>query len=118
MKHCIFTFRFQSGLRVFILSSIVLASAIAVSANEFAGLPEVRALTKGKPRDVQNFISRVAECHHWGGEEPYDEARKKEIMDAVKKAGCDEIDADKNKLLKKYKKRKSIVSAIKKSENL
>jgi hypothetical protein len=36
-------------------------------------------LKKGQPQDAALFIDRYVECNHWGGEEPYDAERKKEI---------------------------------------
>ncbi|MDR3345710.1 MAG: hypothetical protein LBS73_00910 [Campylobacteraceae bacterium] len=48
------------------------------------GFAEV-ARTEVYPDDVLKFIENYNECEHFGGEEPYDEARAKEIAQASEK---------------------------------
>ncbi len=68
---------------------------------------------KGLPKDAVSLLERIDGCDHFGGEEPYDEQRKKEILKAVTKLKCDNLNKDRNALLKKYKKQTSIVNKIK-----
>jgi hypothetical protein len=71
------------------------------------------AYVKGLPQDATAFLERVDGCDHFGGEEPYDEQRRKEILEAVTKLKCDSVDKDRDALLKKYKKQTQIVNKIK-----
>jgi hypothetical protein len=76
-----------------ILLTLVLAStSSALAAEEAANLPA----------DVKALVDRHEGCDHWAGEEPYDEARGKEIAAAVRKLKCDRIDKDVAALRRKY----------------
>jgi hypothetical protein len=66
------------------------------------------------PKDVTALLKRMDECEHWGGEEPYDDARKQEITEAVGRLKCDDVAKDRAKILKKYKKKPKIVDKIEK----
>lgn len=68
---------------------------------------------KGLPQDAVSLLERVDGCDHFGGEEPYDEQRRKETLEAVTKLKCDSVDKDRDALLKKYKKQSPIVNKIK-----
>lgn len=68
---------------------------------------------KGLPNDVVLLIQRMDNCDHWAGEDGYDEERAKEIEAAVSKLKCESIDADRARILKKYKSKKSVVNKIK-----
>jgi hypothetical protein len=72
----------------------------------------VDAIKKGQPEDVVQFINRHVECVHWGGEEPYDEERKKEIFAAVEKLGCLQLDDNERALRKKYAKDSGVLKAV------
>ena len=63
-----------------------------------------RALAKA-PREIGAYAERRAECEHWGGEEPYDKARAREIERAVRGLRCERLEADEKALLRKYAKR-------------
>lgn len=54
------------------------------------------------PQEVSAFLKRRSDCAHWGGEDPYDAARARQIAAAVKQLGCDRLDADEKRLLKRY----------------
>jgi hypothetical protein len=41
-----------------------------------------------QPAAVRQFIVRRAMCNHWGGEEPYDPKRRRQIREAVRDLGC------------------------------
>ncbi|GAB2880111.1 hypothetical protein GCM10027277_56670 [Pseudoduganella ginsengisoli] len=62
------------------------------------------------------FIDRYVECNHWGGEEPYDAERRKEILAAVTKLRCLQLDADEKALLKKYMSNPAVSRAIKQTK--
>ena len=58
-------------------------------------LPQA-ALASGSalPSEVTVLISRIVECNHWLGEEPYDAERKSDIEKAISVFGCENIDQD------------------------
>ncbi len=94
--------------------SVSLIFLIAISANA-AITPwdeKVNAYVKGLPKDVVALLRRMESCQHYGGEEAYDQARKKQIEVAVKKLRCDQLDADKEKALKKHAKQPAVVEKI------
>jgi|SRR5229473_4600445 hypothetical protein len=99
------------GFRYFLLLSLIAISP-KLYASDFDNLPEIKALQKGMPKDVQSFILRTAECTHWGGEEPYDKERANFIRRAVERAGCSRLDADEKRLRDKYKKNPEVSAAI------
>jgi hypothetical protein len=67
---------------------------------------------KGLPVDVVDLVERFGGCNHWGGEEGYSPARRKEIDDGVRKLGCARLDADTRRLKKKYAGRPRVVEMI------
>jgi hypothetical protein len=73
----------------------------------------IKAVKKGQPKDVALFMDRYVQCNHWGGEEPYDADRRKEILAAVTRLRCQQLDADEKALLKKYWNTPSVSDAIK-----
>ena len=67
------------------------ADALALAALLFAQQGDeaaLRARVAAQPPAIQSFIARRANCNHWGGEEPYDEPRRREIERAVRDLGC------------------------------
>lgn len=60
------------------------------------------ALLKNSPPDVVALVGRRLECQHWGGEEPYDAARRAEILAAVTHLKCGTLGADEEVLRRKY----------------
>lgn len=80
--------------------------------NAFPEFPEVTILKKDMPKDVCSFIDRTIECHHWGGEEPYNKERAKEIRKAVEKIKCNDLFEDGKKLRIKYKDNKVIIERL------
>lgn len=48
----------------------------------------LRARVDAQPPAIREFIVRRANCNHWGGEEPYDAGRRREIARAVRDLGC------------------------------
>ncbi len=94
--------------------SVGLICLLAVSAHA-AITPwdeKVNAYVKGLPKDVVALLRRMESCQHYGGEEPYDQARRKQIEVAVQKLRCDRLDADKEKALKKHAKKPVIIEKI------
>lgn len=55
------------------------------------------------PSDIAAYTQRREACNHWGGEEPYDKARRAEINRAVAKLNCEALDADEKTLLRRYR---------------
>lgn len=71
-----------------------------------------RGWRSGTPSDVVDLVERYGGCNHWGGEEGYNEERRKEIEDAVKSLKCDRLDADQRRLRKKYAHRPKALRVI------
>jgi len=90
----------------------------ANAANDFDNLMEVKTLQKGMPKDLVAFISKSAECSHWGNEEPYDKARAEFIRNAALKAGCSRLDGEEIQLRRKYRKNPKVLEIIKEAKNL
>lgn len=66
-----------------------------------------KKVSKNLPSGTENLISRITECNHWAGEDPYDKERAAYIIESVAKAKCDRIDKDKENLIKKNSKMKN-----------
>ncbi|MFP2905924.1 hypothetical protein ACLESD_12870 [Pyxidicoccus sp. 3LFB2] len=60
--------------------------------------------------DVVGFLDKKESCHHFGGEEPYDEERRKEILEAMQ--GCDALESRRKALLKKYRGNPSVQKVL------
>jgi len=98
------------------LSAFLLAGISSIACGD--ELPEVKALQSGMPQDVSSFISRVAECNHWGGEEPYDKERAEFISKAVDNLRCSKLEADEKYLRGKYQDKSKILNSIQKSKGI
>lgn len=77
-------------------------------------LDRIEQLAKSAPPDVAAFVSRMMECLHWAGEEPYDAARRREINRALRSLGCapDRLDRSASALRAKYSSESKILSLI------
>lgn len=64
------------------------------------------------PADVESFFSRLVECHHWAGEEPYDEERAKEIQAAAERLACARIEEDERALRLKYQAHREVIERL------
>jgi hypothetical protein len=71
-----------------------------------------RGWRDGTPADVVDFVERYGGCNHWGGEEAYNEERRKEIEDGAKRLRCDRLDADQRKLRKRYAHKPRVLGVI------
>lgn len=89
---------------------VLLLLAGQASAGELP--PDVVALQKGQPKEIQKFIERVFLCHHWAGEEPYDESRARQISEAIDKLRCDQLPKEEGRLRKKYKNKAKVLAAL------
>lgn len=118
--------RLQSRFAALYLGRLLLASTLAYfvpfpygnAATDFDDLAEVKILQKGMPKDVAGFVSKSAECSHWGGEDPYDKERAEFIINAARKAGCSKLFGDKIHLRRKYRKNPKVIETIEKAKNL
>ena len=54
------------------------------------------------PEDINQFLQRAETCQYFGGEEPYDDARRAEIENAMKQAECEWQSCSFHTLMKKY----------------
>lgn len=73
---------------------------------------ELCDLEQSVPRDVGQFMMRYASCEHWGGEEPYDAARRREIERAVRELRCDRLRTDEETLNRRYFDKPDILTSI------
>lgn len=71
-----------------------------------------RGWRNGTPPDVIDFVERYGGCNHWGGEEGYNEERRKEIEDGAMRLRCDRLDADEKRLRRRYAHRPRILRII------
>lgn len=77
--------------------ALLLAAATPMSDAQFD------AARRHAPKDVQAVVDRWEDCAHWGGEEPYDKERGREIDRALKALGCDRLPRDTLSLRRRYK---------------
>jgi hypothetical protein len=68
------------------------------------------------PPAVEAFLDRWEQCDHWAGEEPYDEARRKEIDAAFDKLHCESIAAERQRLQQRYKKDAAVMKALEETD--
>lgn len=61
---------------------------------------------------MSELVQRMVGCNHFLGEEPYDEARRKQIQDAIDSMRCSELPADKAGIRRKYRDNKNALDAI------
>lgn len=75
-------------------------------------LCDVQELKREMPPEVASLLSRIVECNHWGGEEPYDKERAREIGRAIERLRCSQLDRDETGIRDKYKNRKNMLLRI------
>jgi len=68
------------------------------------------------PTELFDYAGRRAGCAHWGGEEPYDAARRAEIARAVAELGCAALGADGAALRRRYADNPRILALIARAE--
>lgn len=98
-----------------IVQSIVLLMITAPAQAEpavDAPAPTLAERVAAQPKAVRKFIARRTECNHWGGEEPYDADRRREIERAVRGLRCDRLDRDEVRLLRRYKGRSALIELL------
>jgi hypothetical protein len=96
-----------------LFSLLLFIASTSACASAPAGDSKFTNYVRGLPSDVISLLERTNECHYWGGEEPYDADRAKQIAEAVEKINCDSIDADTKALTEKYKNKPKITDKIK-----
>jgi hypothetical protein len=65
--------------------------------------------TTSLPKDLSQWISRMTDCDHWAGEEPYDQQRAEEIKNAVDRLKCNDLQAEEAALRKKYRAKPEVI---------
>ena len=78
----------------------VFALAVLFCQPSFGDSPHPKAPNSILPEFIKSLPKRIQMCHHFAGEEPYDEERAKQIGEAVKKYDCLNVEKD---LKKAYK---------------
>jgi hypothetical protein len=76
------------------------------------------ALTRGLPPDASALVYRIVDCNHWGGEEPYDNARKAEIEKAMDQLDCNGLSRDEASLRRRYAADRVVLDAFDKAHKL
>ena len=69
------------------------------------------------PVEVRTLVERWENCWHFSGEEPYDDARAKEIRAAQDK-WCPNNDAERERLRVKWKDRADVQNALRKLDEM
>ena len=64
------------------------------------------------PRDVRTFVARRIECNHWGGEDPYDAERARQIRAAVERLRCGDLDRDEARLRRRHAASPAVLEAL------
>lgn len=94
------------------LISVVAACASAAAPPPVAHrAPGSTARPPAWPDDVAALEVRWEACHHWAGEEPYDDERRREIAAGVA-ASCPGNDVTRAALLDKYADRPDVVRRL------
>lgn len=90
------------------------AALVALAAGAAVAAPPdpLCKLEAGKPADAVDFMRRYPMCVHFGGEEPYDADRRREIDTAVRELRCDRLDRDEARLRRRYARSPAILGAI------
>ena len=90
-------------MKIFLLSFVMLTFA-AFSASACELVSDSTHPLRDCPPDVMQHMEREAACAHWGGEEPYDDARREMILKALDELRCDEpLFCSRHMLLEKYR---------------
>lgn len=77
-----------------------------------APAPTLAQRVARQPRAVRAFIARRTDCNHWGGEEPYDAARRREIKRAVRGLRCTRLDKDEAELIRRYRSAPALIELL------
>lgn len=89
---------------------MIALAALLLSAQ---ALPDdLRARVEAQPRVIRHFVARRAMCNHFAGEEPYDEARRREIERALRKDRCDQAESDEVALRHRYARYPAIIAVL------
>lgn len=80
---------------------IALACLALLGACDVAETVETPELYE-RPADVKALFIRAEECQHWAGEEAYNPERGKEILQAVHRLRCEQLDEEYVALRQKY----------------
>ncbi len=73
---------------------------------------QIATARKVAPADVRAVVDRWELCNHWGGEEPYDKSRARQIEQASAKLRCDRLDHDEAVLRRRYASKPTILRLL------
>lgn len=94
------------------------AEPVAPAAAAEPAAPAAPAMaSSGLPADVAALQGQFETCEHFAGEEPYDDARRKEIEAAIK-ANCDPVKAATPAIKAKYADNAAVMAVVKNWEEL
>ncbi|MBX3562834.1 MAG: hypothetical protein KF780_13600 [Sphingomonas sp.] len=89
---------------------MIALAALLLSAQ--ASEEELRARIAEQPRAVRHFVARREMCRHWVDEEPYDDARRREIERALRRDRCGQIEADEVALRHRFARYPQVISVL------
>ena len=73
---------------------------------------EVTKLQAGMPSPIAVLISRIVDCNHWQGEEPYDSERAAQIQKAIVELSCTSLGTDEKAALRSFGRMPGVRNAI------
>ena len=75
-------------------------------------------LAKSAPDPVARVVARRLECWHFEGEEPYDRARAREILQHMKRLRCDSLEKEMGILKRRYESDPTVVQLLESAQSL
>ncbi|MCW5746449.1 MAG: hypothetical protein KIT36_09645 [Alphaproteobacteria bacterium] len=108
----------RRAFRAVIGGALALAAGLVVAPVRADYQSTMEALTRGLPRDASALVYRIVGCNHWGGEEPYDDARKAEIDKAMRELDCDRLDRDEADLRRRHAGDPAVLKALDQAKEL
>jgi hypothetical protein len=94
----------------------VIAILLAAAAIGGAGAPAA-ARRAPVPREVRSLVDRRVGCNHWGGEDPYDQERAKEINSVMRSLRCVTLDRDEARLKRRYAGRSDVLRLLRRADH-
>ena len=84
--------------------SIILSTFLVFPFAVAGDSPEVKALKKGMPQDVNLLIDRIVGCNYWRAEEPSpsNKERIEKVNKALQELQCNTLEQDQVALTKRY----------------
>lgn len=92
---------------------MMLAAATAISADS-----AIQRRIDLAPKAVRDLIERRAGCNYFAGEEPYDEARARDLARHMRSLRCTDLDRDDRELRQLFAKQPAILELLTNTEDV